>query len=114
MSSYGRTRDAPREADSCPSTARYPRCGMASQPAARHDRMPRQRRRELVLDTAIAVVVFACRLRYSPRAAPTPTWTRAASMRSALRSLHLPHCRSSRGDVLRSASSFSPLPRAPR
>ena len=34
--------------------------------------MPRQRRRELVLDTAIAVVVFACRLRYSPRAAPTP------------------------------------------
>jgi signal transduction histidine kinase len=50
------------EADSCPSTARYPRCGMASQPAARHDRVPRQRRRELVLDTAIAVIVFALSL----------------------------------------------------
>jgi signal transduction histidine kinase len=31
---------------------------MASQPAVRHDRAPRQRRRELVLDVAIAVVVF--------------------------------------------------------
>jgi signal transduction histidine kinase len=31
---------------------------MASQPASRHDRAPKQRRRELVLDIAIAVVVF--------------------------------------------------------